>query len=119
MLYIIGYNKKMKPLFNEDIILSNRHTLNNYRSIYNSLQIWFQGQRQTLMFSATFPDDIQCLASNYLHEYLFLAVGIVGGACSDVEQNFHLVPRFEKKDKLIEILTTTQGKIYFIFVVNY
>ncbi|CAH1404191.1 unnamed protein product [Nezara viridula] len=69
-----------------------------------------KGQRQTLMFSATFPDDIQRLAANYLHGYLFLAVGIVGGACSDVEQNFYLVSRFEKKDKLIEVLSEMKDK---------
>lgn len=63
------------------------------------------------MFSATFPDDIQRLASNYLHEYLFLAVGIVGGACSDVEQNFYQVSRFDKKDKLIEVLSEAKGII--------
>ena len=38
--------------------------------------------RQTLMFSATFPAQIQRLASEFLNNYLFLQVGIVGGACS-------------------------------------
>ncbi|KAJ8371603.1 hypothetical protein AAFF_G00306890 [Aldrovandia affinis] len=45
-------------------------------------------ERQTLMFSATFPEEIQRLAADFLKtDYLFLAVGQVGGACSDVEQN--------------------------------
>ena len=38
------------------------------------------------MFSATFPDSIQRLAAEFLHEYLFLSVGIIGGASSDVAQ---------------------------------
>ena len=39
--------------------------------------------RVTLMFSATFPADIQRCARDYLdRSYLFLQVGIVGGACS-------------------------------------
>ncbi|KAI8420008.1 hypothetical protein MSG28_008606 [Choristoneura fumiferana] len=46
-------------------------------------------QRQTLMFSATFPEDIQHLAGRFLNNYLFVAVGIVGGASADVEQIFH------------------------------
>ena len=62
------------------------------------------GERQTLMFSATFPDEVQVLAKRFLHDYLFLAVGIVGGACSDVEQRFHEVQRNKKKDMLKEVL---------------
>ena len=41
------------------------------------------------MFSATFPDDIQTAAQDFLEDYLFLTVGMVGGACSDVQQEFH------------------------------
>ena len=60
--------------------------------------------RQTLMFSATFPDDIQRMASEFLDEYLFLSVGIVGGACRDVTQFFHQVSQFEKREKLVEVI---------------
>lgn len=56
------------------------------------------------MFSATFPEDIQHLARKFLHNYLFLGVGIVGGACSDIEQHFHLVTKFQKRPKLIDLL---------------
>ena len=46
-----------------------------------------EGQRQTLMFSATFPDEVQESAQEFLaDDYLFLTVGLVGGACSDVKQ---------------------------------
>ena len=62
------------------------------------------GERQTLMFSATFPDEVQHLAKRFLNNYLFLAVGIVGGACADVEQNFYEVARNKKKDMLKEVL---------------
>ncbi|XP_023250874.1 probable ATP-dependent RNA helicase DDX4, partial [Seriola lalandi dorsalis] len=54
-------------------------------------------QRQTLMFSATYPEDIQRMAADFLKtDYLFLAVGVVGGACSDVEQKFIEVTKFSK-----------------------
>jgi len=36
--------------------------------------------RQTLMFSATCPDDIQKAAQEFLNDYLFLTVGVFGGA---------------------------------------
>ena len=39
-------------------------------------------ERHTLLFSATMPDNRQKLAKQFLRpEYLFIEVGIVGGAC--------------------------------------
>ncbi|KAK9299834.1 hypothetical protein QLX08_007282 [Tetragonisca angustula] len=78
------------------------------------------GERQTLMFSATFPDEVQHLARRFLNNYLFLAVGIVGGACSDVEQNFYEIAKNKKKDLLREILErendagTLDGTLVFV-----
>ena len=41
--------------------------------------------RNTLMFSATFPEDVRTNARQYLCEdKIFLSVGIVGAACADV-----------------------------------
>ena len=60
--------------------------------------------RQTLMFSATFSDEIQTAAQDFLNDYLFLTVGLVGGACTDVEQNFHQVEKHDKREKLEELL---------------
>ena len=63
--------------------------------------------RQTLMFSATFPVQIQRLAKEFLNDYLFLTVGVVGGACTDVRQTFHNVsdkPRMERNEMLVEML---------------
>lgn len=60
--------------------------------------------RQTLMFSATFPVEIQKLAGEFLNDYLFLTVGAVGGANQDVTQTVVDVPQFEKREKLLEIL---------------
>ena len=63
-----------------------------------------KGTRQTLMFSATFPDEVQKLATDLLSDYLFLVVGMVGAACDDVTQTVVAVDKFGKRDKLIEIL---------------
>lgn len=57
------------------------------------------------MFSATFPEEIQRLAAQFLHDYIFVAVGVVGSACTDVEQTFYQVDKFGKRNKLVEILT--------------
>lgn len=71
-----------------------------------------QYPRQVMMFSATFPNEVQQLASRYLNKnYLFLTVGVVGAACSDVEQQIVLVnspndkgQTIDKDDALMEIL---------------
>lgn len=74
-------------------------------------------QRQTLMFSATYPEDIQKLAAEFLKtDYLFLAVGIVGGACTDVRQEFVQVTKFAKREKLLEILKETGTERTMVFV---
>merc|ERR1719233_1839590 len=62
-------------------------------------------QRQTLMFSATFPSEIQRCAGEFLNNYLHLQVGLVGGACADVVQTFYRASKYEKKDKFIGILS--------------
>ncbi|XP_076298871.1 ATP-dependent RNA helicase vasa [Lasioglossum baleicum] len=77
-------------------------------------------ERQTLMFSATFPDEVQHLAKRFLNNYLFLAVGIVGGACTDVAQNFYEVEKCKKQNMLRDILErekdagTLDGTLIFV-----
>ncbi|XP_028998345.1 probable ATP-dependent RNA helicase DDX4 isoform X1 [Betta splendens] len=73
--------------------------------------------RHTLMFSATFPEEIQRLAADFLKtDYLFLAVGVVGGACTDVEQTFLSVTKFSKRNQLLDLLKTTGKERTMVFV---
>ncbi|XP_058818928.1 ATP-dependent RNA helicase vasa-like [Topomyia yanbarensis] len=72
--------------------------------------------RQTLMFSATFPGEIQELAGQFLNNYIFVAVGIVGGASADVEQTVYNVTKFQKRKKLHEILEMADPKGTLVFV---
>ena len=44
------------------------------------------GIRQTMMFSATFPKEIQNLAGDFLRDYVFLAVGRVGSTSENITQ---------------------------------
>uniref|UniRef100_A0A8C4UIE4 RNA helicase n=1 Tax=Falco tinnunculus TaxID=100819 RepID=A0A8C4UIE4_FALTI len=74
-------------------------------------------ERQTLMFSATFPEEVQRLASQFLKpDYLFVVVGHMGGACSDVQQHILQVAQCSKRDKLIEVLQST-GNLSLLLVV--
>lgn len=74
------------------------------------------GKRQTLMFSATFPETIQRMAGKYLSEYIFLAIGQVGGACKDVKQSIFEVGKFKKREKLMEILNAEDPRGTMVFV---
>ncbi|CAF0891025.1 unnamed protein product [Didymodactylos carnosus] len=65
--------------------------------------------RQTSMFSATFPDEVQHLAKAFLGDYIFLAVGHVGGANEDIVQTIELVRDSDKKDRLIALLEEKLG----------
>ena len=67
-----------------------------------------KGKRQTLMFSATFPDAIQRAASNFLDNYLFLKIGLIGSANSDVTQSIFRCHKFEKRETLLSIFKDLQ-----------
>jgi len=84
--------------------------------ICNSAGMPEKGQRTTLLFSATFADQVQTLAKDLLHDYIFTAVGIVGGACDDVTQSVWEVDKFAKRDKLVEILKEVGTDRTMVFV---
>lgn len=65
--------------------------------------------RQTLMFSATFPRDIQMLARDFLKDYIFLSVGRVGSTSENITQKIEYVEDPDKKSVLLDILAS-QGK---------
>mmetsp|Transcript_106880 Transcript_106880/g.212234 ORF Transcript_106880/g.212234 Transcript_106880/m.212234 type:complete len:622 (+) Transcript_106880:118-1983(+) len=56
-----------------------------------------EGSRQSMMFSATFPREVQMMASDFLHDYVFLTVGRVGSASELVEQ---LLVYADDRDKI-------------------
>uniref|UniRef100_A0A146ZQH4 RNA helicase n=1 Tax=Fundulus heteroclitus TaxID=8078 RepID=A0A146ZQH4_FUNHE len=87
------------------------------RRLVGAYEMPSKDNRQTLMFSATYPEDIQRMAADFLKtDYLFLAVGIVGGACSDVEQTFIQVTKFSKREQLLDLLKTTGKERTMVFV---
>lgn len=64
------------------------------------------GQRQTLMFSATFPKQIQELASDFLSNYIFLAVGRVGSTSENITQTILWVYEHDKRSYLLDLLSS-------------
>ncbi|EMC91211.1 hypothetical protein BAUCODRAFT_80455, partial [Baudoinia panamericana UAMH 10762] len=72
--------------------------------------------RQTLMFSATFPRDIQLLARDFLREYIFLSVGRVGSTSENITQKIEYVEDIDKRSVLLDILHTHGAGLTLIFV---
>ena len=54
------------------------------------------------MFSATFPKQIQTLASDFLNNYIFLTVGRVGSTSANITQRMEYVSEGDK-GKTIEL----------------
>src|SRR5579859_3613854 len=73
--------------------------------------------RQTLMFSATFPRDIQMLARDFLKDYVFLSVGRVGSTSENITQKIEYVEDIDKRSVLLDILhSMPPGGLTLIFV---
>ena len=72
--------------------------------------------RQTLMFSATFPRDIQMLARDFLKDYVFLSVGRVGSTSENITQKIEYVEDHDKRSVLLDILHTHGAGLTLIFV---
>ncbi|KAI7859216.1 P-loop containing nucleoside triphosphate hydrolase protein [Circinella umbellata] len=74
-------------------------------------------ERQTLMYSATFPKDIRMLARDFLRpDYLFLQVGRVGGTTTDITQKVIWVEEMDKRDSLKQVLMSQPPCRTLIFV---
>jgi len=71
--------------------------------------------RQTCMFSATFPKEIQRLAKDFLEDYIFLSVGRVGSVSENVTQKVVYASERDKYDSLLNILPSCDG-LTLIFV---
>lgn len=94
------------------------------KKIVNNYSLPSKENRQTLMFSATFPEEIQQLAAEFLNDYVFLTVGRVGSTTSDIEQHVMQISEYDKREKLCEILNKsselhvlgTQSFYYFDYI---
>lgn len=81
------------------------------RKLVETMGMPEKADRQTLMFSATFPEEIQRLAGDFLNDYIFLTVGRVGGTTSDIQQTVLDVQEDQKREKLTELLSLS-GTVY-------
>ena len=68
-------------------------------------------QRQTLLFSATMPQEIFALAKNEMHMPLRIEVAPEGTAAAKVEQELIIVRQQDKKNLLFTLLQEHPGKV--------
>ncbi|KVH93813.1 DEAD-box ATP-dependent RNA helicase 52C-like [Cynara cardunculus var. scolymus] len=80
------------------------------RKIVQCLGMPPPGRRQTMLFSATFPEQIQRLASDFLSNYVFLSVGRVGSSTDLILQKVVYVDDMEKQDYLRNLLHEQKAK---------
>ncbi|KAM5559109.1 DEAD-box ATP-dependent RNA helicase 37 [Rosa sericea] len=74
------------------------------RKIVEQMDMPPPGLRQTMLFSATFPKEIQRLASDFLANYIFLAVGRVGSSTDLIVQRVEFVHESDKRSHLMDLL---------------
>lgn len=74
------------------------------RKIVEQMDMPQRGLRQTMLFSATFPKEIQRLASDFLANYIFLAVGRVGSSTDLIVQRVEFVNDSDKRSHLMDLL---------------
>ncbi|KAJ8539874.1 hypothetical protein K7X08_014126 [Anisodus acutangulus] len=74
------------------------------RKIVQQMDMPPLGVRQTMLFSATFPKEIQRLALDFLSNYIFLAVGRVGSSTDLIVQRVEYVQETDKRSHLMDLL---------------
>lgn len=67
--------------------------------------------RQTMMFSATFANDVKALAESNMHQPLHISVGEPSRPVRKVEQAVIEVPHTEKNNVLLDELNARQGSV--------
>ncbi|CAL5076558.1 unnamed protein product [Urochloa decumbens] len=74
------------------------------RKIVEQMDMPPRGERQTMLFSATFPKEIQRMAADFLADYIFLAVGRVGSSTDLIVQRVEFVLDADKRSYLMDLL---------------
>ncbi|XBW35827.1 hypothetical protein QEN19_001400 [Hanseniaspora menglaensis] len=73
-------------------------------------------ERQTLMFSATFPTEIQQLAHDFLNDYIFCTIGRVGSTSENITQSVIMVDEDSKGNALVDTFQQHSDEMTLVFV---
>lgn len=111
----VGLSQVMTLIFDEADRMLDMGFEPQIRHIVEGEDLPACGVRQTLMFSATFPREIQALASDFLDNYIFLTVGRVGSTTDFITQRVEYAEDRDKRTALMRILPDCDG-LTLIFV---
>lgn len=82
-----------------------------FRPQLKQIRKYLPVKRQTMMFSATFPDDIQKLAAEFLYQPEKVSVGEAMKPVRKIEQTVIETTAKEKNDILLDELNARQGSV--------
>jgi ATP-dependent RNA helicase RhlE len=68
-------------------------------------------KRQTLLFSATMPDDVMKMLDEIVRDPQYVQIGSAGGPASSITHEIENVPAAQKTEWLAKFLRRTQGPI--------
>jgi ATP-dependent RNA helicase RhlE len=68
-------------------------------------------ERQTMLFSATMPDDIVRIAKEYMHQPVRVEVARPGSTAADISQELFIVSQDKKNDLLADVLYEYSGTV--------
>ena len=77
----------------------------------NSILKHMKGDRQTMLFSATLPNNIMQLAGRYLNDPKRISVGTVSNPAENVAHKVEYVSQAKKYDKLMQELDERHGSV--------
>jgi len=86
------------------------------RSLVQHSDMPARGKRRTAMFSATFPNKIKMLASSFMEDYVWIAVGRVGSTNKCIEQRILKAPGdiWKKLTLLYKVVDPEQRTLIFV-----
>ncbi|SDY77948.1 ATP-dependent RNA helicase RhlE [Jannaschia faecimaris] len=71
--------------------------------------------RQTLLFSATMPKDMESLAATYLDKPVRVQVATSGQTADKIEQSIHFIAKAEKPGLILDLLKAHPGEAALVF----
>jgi len=107
---LVNFSKLQFLVLDEADRMLDMGFMPDIRRVVSSASMPPKGKRQTLMFSATFPEEVKRTAREFLSNYIYLAVGLVGGACTDVSQVFIRASGTKEKREALEDLLTSEER---------
>lgn len=74
-----------------------------------------QKLRQTMLFSATYPENIKQLTNQFLKNPIKIEIGIENQSLSNITQEFAIVKKQNKKEAVLKILTERNPYLSIVF----